>query len=173
MVKKISLIVLIFTIIFTSGANAGECTRKDTFDTIKNKNPQGETNIIIRVIDESTGELIPYPVIQLGRPYYTSIRQGQSCWICDDSKYSWTRHGKPIFESRPRGGVFIYKLGKNPLSGRFDPKRITSQSNPVKVCIRVSKPNCNYHHEGLATIHLGYDNYFKVFLDCPKRLKIE
>jgi len=171
MTRRIILLVFLASvlfILFISNSMAGECTADDKFQTIKNKNLQGQTSVIIRVFDEKTGKLVPFPVIELGRPFFTRMG-GYDCWICSDDPPAYSWQSTYVKKKSPKEGTLVYKVPHDSY-GNIN-SWLISQSDPTKICIRVHKPNCDYFYEGSATINKGYDNYFKIILGCSGVVK--
>jgi len=166
MIRRIVLLVFLASvlfILFISNSMAGECTADDKFQTIKNKNPQGQTRVTIRVFDQRTGKSVPFPVIQLGRPFFTRIG-GYDCWICSDDPPATSWKFAQVIEEIPRDGTLVYKVPHDSY-GNIN-SWLISQSDPTKICIRVYKPDCNNFYEGSATVYKGYDNFIKIIYDC-------
>ena len=146
------------------GCNPDGC---DIMEAQKTKNANGDTFVIIKVINEVDGKSVKRPIVRLGKPYAT--RQGGTpCWKCAEGHpaWSWKRGGTWAFEKRPQNGTVTYKVKK------WGGDRV-SQSDPKKTCIWVYKPGCNYKVKGIVTVHMGYNNIYEVYLDCPLRIKVE
>ena len=166
MIRRIVLLVFLASVLFVlfiSNSIAGECTAEDKFETIKNKNPQGQTRVTIRVFDQRTGKSVSFPVIQLGRPFFTRIG-GYDCWICSDDPPATSWKFAQVIEEIPRDGTLVYKVPHDSY-GNIN-SWLISQSDPTKICIRVYKPDCNNFYEGSATVYKGYNNFIKIIYDC-------
>jgi len=166
MIRRIVFLVFLASVLFVlfiSNSIAGECTAEDKFETIKNKNPQGQTRVTIRVFDQRTGKSVSFPVIQLGRPFFTRIG-GYDCWICSDDPPATSWKFAQVIEEIPRDGTLVYKVPHDSY-GNIN-SWLISQSDPTKICIRVYKPDCNNFYEGSATVYKGYNNFIKIIYDC-------
>ena len=171
MIRRIVLLVFLASVLFISfisNSMAGECTAEDKFETRKNKNPQGQTRVTIRVFDQRTGKAVSFPVIQLGRPFFTRIG-GYDCWICSDDPPATSWKFAQVIEEIPRDGTLVYKVPHDSY-GNIN-SWLISQSDPTKICIRVYKPDCNNFYEGSATVYKGYNNFIKIIYDCSGVVK--
>jgi len=132
MIRIIVLLVFLASVLFISfipNSIAAECTAEDKFETIKNKNLQGQTSIIIRVFDERTGKLVPFPVIELGRPFNTRMG-GYDCWICSDDPPAHSWKFSAYVKEIPRDGTLVYKVPHDSY-GNIN-SWLISQSDPTK-----------------------------------------
>ena len=173
--RKFIIMLLIMVILAMAGTAIAGCNdiygcNTDGCDIMEGKRTKTSDNttyVTIRVTNEVNGKPVKLPVVRLGKPYATKSN-GTPCWMCKEGSpaWSWKKAGRWAYEKRPTNGIVRYK------AKQFGGDRV-SQSDPHKICIWIYKPGCDYKIKGIVTVHMGYNNVYNVYLDCPLRIKVE